>query len=101
MSSYYVHSVLTSNKLPGRPLKSKNLEMLVFLKYNLRAIDYNFDLLQSVPHDSELPNDVLLVPEPHSSDDHESSLLASASDTDTDDSNSDSDEMESISEEED
>ena len=70
--------------------------MLVFLKYNLRAIDYNFDLLQPVPHDCELPNDVLLVPEPDSSDDHESSLIVSESDSDTDDSNSDSDEMESL-----
>ena len=68
----------------------------MFLKYNLRAIDYNFDLPQPVSHDYELPYDVLLVPEPDSSDDHESSLIVSESDSDTDDSNSDSDEMESL-----
>ena len=96
MSWYYVHYVLTSIKLAGRRLKSKNLEMLVSFKYNLRAIYYNFDLLQPDPHDYELPYDVLLVSEPDSSDDHESSHLASESDTDTGDSNSDSDEMVSL-----
>ena len=69
------------------------MEMLVFLKYNLRAIDYNFDLLKPVPRGYLLPN------EPHvmqnTSDDHASSVLASDSDSDTD-SPSDSDDLESL-----
>ena len=62
--------------------------MLIFLKYNLRAIDYNLDLLKTVPLGFKLPNNE----EPVNADTSDPIVL-----TESEESDSESDDMDSLS----
>ena len=74
-------NVIGDNRVRLRP---DNLEMNLFLKYNLRALDYNLDDLQVPPTDFRSPNS--LSRDPRDSDDDsgdDSILMADSEDEDS------------------
>ena len=74
-------NVIGDNRVRLRP---DNLEMNLFLKYNLRALDYNLDDLQVPPTDFRSPNS--LNRDPRDSDDDsgdDSILMADSEDEDS------------------
>ena len=73
-------------------LSPKNMELLIFVKYNLRAIDNDIDSLPIVPSDWSPPNKNVL-PEPISlSSDPELLSASESDDNDTDNATDNSDE---------
>ena len=74
-------NVIGDNRVQLRP---DNLEMNLFLKYNLRALDYNLDDLQVPPTDFKSPNS--LNRDPWDSDDDsgdDNILMADSEDEDS------------------